>query len=826
MKHNISRSILIIFVLGLLYVVGSNLSFDEGVRTSLAYPAPPQQQDAQGNPPPYPGPLQGQPVELPPIQQAELSPVSNPPTPTTRKYAEEIQTPPDLQAVLSSLENSIPINQFSTTATDTVGWSTLFFDDSPLKNHQWPCDTTLIGGGSSQNKWGSTYYDVTYQDATWPAAEGTPVRDPFGLYPQSMNTFFVCGRHDLSQFTNLRVQFDALIDLPDDDDYLELFLTSAVNQKSFHVEYRKPDSSQNWRSFTMPLPIDRWSAEELDGAWLAFRFISDGDSIRGNGVWLDNIKTRVYQPPTKTCGDFDPGNKGLNTPSRYPWNDTLPAFSGDDLSMLHKIDWAKPGWVRMVFHPMNGATIVDLEAFDFMVDNLCEKDISVLAVVNEETIPGIAYDPGGFLYREQFANEAAMLAEHFTGRITYWEVWNEPNLGNFGNPPRVEPIDFAPLLQRTYNAIKQVNPNAQIVYGGLAQAFEDTQTYFFSTQTEFGGIGIYPYDVLGSHPYTDGRQGSGGCATPSNPNRDCHGIDPQTYMFNSPGYNNIFDPFLESMANRGHGDTNIWATEIGWNSSLGSGLSEPTCQAHALVYETDQADYLKPGFDIMFNDITLWGQSENAIEKAFWFGLMDFALLNEEVGCADIPPDRALSMSFGLYRGDLAQKPVWCDFRAYPDNCEDLEIYDLYLPLTVRDGSGSQAATIPLTTPLLSSTQTNGSINIAYIFYDGEGRREPDEYVEIQNNDSQPIQVQGWTVQDLAGHSLIIPYLVMQPGQLCRIYTNEQHAQWCGLSYQRGSAIWNNRGDTAILSNKSAVTVDTCSYPRQSGTKGVFCVSD
>ncbi len=229
---------------------------------------------------------------------------------------------------------------------------------------------------------------------------------------------------------------------------------------------------------------------------------------------------------------------------------------------------------------------------------------------------------------------------------------------------------------------------------------------------------------------------------------------------------------------------------------------------------------------MMLNDVTLWGQSGNAIEKAFWFGLLDFYLLNEDVGCPDIPEDRELAMSWGLYRGDLAQKPVWCDFRAYPANCADLEMYDLYLPLTIRDGSGSQAAAIPLTTPLLSSAQTNGNVRITYIFYDGEGRREPDEYVEIQNNDIQPIQLQGWTVEDLAGHSLTIPYLVMQPGQLCRVYTNEQHAQWCGLSYQRGSVIWNNRGDTAILSNDSVVAVDRCSYPRRSGVKGFSCVSD
>lgn len=821
MKRFVQRVVFIFIVIGFLFLAISVLLPEGGVSTSLAYPAPVQPQMSQMEQPPYPGLNQTQPT----TQPVELLSSSNSPIPITRKYAEEIETPPELQAVLSSFEKEVPVNQ--PMSTNAVGWSTLFFDDSPLKNHQWPCDTTINRSSSNQNKWGSAYYDATYQDAAWPAAEGTPYVNPFGSYPRSMDTFFVCGRHNLSQYTGLRVVFDALIDLPDDDDYMEVFLTSSDKQRTIHVEYRKADSAQYWRTFTTAFALNDWTPEQKNGAWFAFRFISDSDNLRGNGVWLDNIKARVYRPSTKSCGYFDPGNKGLNTPSRHPLNDAVPAINGEDLSILGRIDWADPGWVRMVFQPMAGETIVDLEAFDFMVDNLCDQDISVLAVINNETIPGRAYDPENIAYREHFAQEAAMLAEHFAGRVTYWEVWNEQNLGSLGEPPYVQPLYYAPLLQRTYRAIKDANPGAQVAYGGLAQAFEGSFSYFDATQERFDIAGVYPYNLLALHPYTDGRQGSGGCATLDNPTRDCHGIDPQTYMYNTndPDYDNIFERFLKSMSDHGYGNRKIWTTEIGWNTSLGSGPHEPTCQAHALVYEHDQANYLKPGFDIMLNDVRLWGQSGKAIEKAFWFGLMDFALENKDVGCAGFPDDYPLSMSWGLYRGDWAEKPSWCDFRAYPLDCEDLGIFRIYLPSILRGGVSTQAMQTSNTIPLVTSPQSEGDISISYIFYEGDGNYEPDEYIEIQNNDSESIQLQNWTVKNASGNIFSFPYLVMQPGQACRIYTNESQSQWCGLSYNQDSPVWQNRGDTAALYNEDGNVVDSCAYSRQRGVKGVSCAT-
>jgi competence protein ComEC len=131
--------------------------------------------------------------------------------------------------------------------------------------------------------------------------------------------------------------------------------------------------------------------------------------------------------------------------------------------------------------------------------------------------------------------------------------------------------------------------------------------------------------------------------------------------------------------------------------------------------------------------------------------------------------------------------------------------YLVFLPLIVRQVPPAAAPT--------PEPATTGDINIIDIFYDGvQGHQEPDEYVEIRNDDVQAIQLSGWTLRDEANHVFTFPSHVMQPGQVCRIYTNEDHPGWCGFSYGSGSAIWNNSGDCAYLNDSQAQEVDQFCY--------------
>ncbi len=135
-------------------------------------------------------------------------------------------------------------------------------------------------------------------------------------------------------------------------------------------------------------------------------------------------------------------------------------------------------------------------------------------------------------------------------------------------------------------------------------------------------------------------------------------------------------------------------------------------------------------------------------------------------------------------------------------------------PTPSRTPTPSPTST-PSRTPSPTPTEapgTTGDINIVDIFYDGEGSTEPDEYVEIRNDDSKGIQLSGWTLRDEANHVFTFPSYLMQPNEVCRVYTNENHPEWCGFSYGSGAAIWNNTGDCAYLRDGTGTTVDTYCY--------------
>lgn len=140
-------------------------------------------------------------------------------------------------------------------------------------------------------------------------------------------------------------------------------------------------------------------------------------------------------------------------------------------------------------------------------------------------------------------------------------------------------------------------------------------------------------------------------------------------------------------------------------------------------------------------------------------------------------------------------------------SAQDNLFFSIFLPLVIKEEPP------PTPTPTPTPTPPPGQLKIMYIFYDGAGRQEPDEYVEIKNIGTGPVQLGGWTLSDIANHTFIFPTFTMEPNQVCRVYTNQVHLQWCGFSYGSGSAIWNNTGDCAYLRDPANNLVDQYCYP-------------
>jgi micrococcal nuclease len=105
------------------------------------------------------------------------------------------------------------------------------------------------------------------------------------------------------------------------------------------------------------------------------------------------------------------------------------------------------------------------------------------------------------------------------------------------------------------------------------------------------------------------------------------------------------------------------------------------------------------------------------------------------------------------------------------------------------------------------------TVRITKVFNDGEkGAQEPDEYVEIRNDGIEAIQLKGWTLSDEQNHIFTFPDFTFIPEKSCRIYTNEEHSDWCGFNYESSQPIWGNKGDCATLRDSEGLFVGRSCY--------------
>lgn len=400
----------------------------------------------------------------------------------------------------------------------------------------------------------------------------------------------------------------------------------------------------------------------------------------GTGPWLDNLQVWEYIPPTMTCGALDPGQKGIIlSPYESVLGGTAAIIRHGDRLALDELARSDVDWVRLELEQKND-DFIDLLEYDLMVDALCAKGISVLGLVDYKSLERQDFDDPAtaVAYWQAFSQQVAGLVAHFAGRVTYWEVWNEPDNRAAAF---VRPELYAPLLTESYEAIKMANPSTKVLFGGLASAWDPAFTYLNSVYEQWNVLETmpHPFDYLAIHPYTDGMEEFGG-----------HGLDPRIYMHTTVNGPTILDKFTNLLADSQDGEKKFWVTELGWNSSYESTNGIP-CQAHTFVTEAQQAAYLKPGFDILLHEVYLADGSTTAVEKVFWYQYMDVGIENF---CPPPPasisnrglitlasPDESRDWLFGLYRSNkVTPKPVRCEFWAYPVDCATRYSWHAYLP--------------------------------------------------------------------------------------------------------------------------------------------------
>ena len=176
------------------------------------------------------------------------------------------------------------------------------------------------------------------------------------------------------------------------------------------------------------------------------------------------------------------------------------------------------------------------------------------------------------------------VAHHFRGRVTYFEIWNEPNISSFFYPIP-DPAEYADLLQASYTAIKAADPTARVIFAGMSgNDIGFLGRVYDALDIQFGSAAKrnhHYFDILGVHPYDGSRPPalvSKGEVYPDN--------------FGTMDYNFLgFEKLHALMVSFGEGYKPIYITEYGFTTAGFYGFPA--------ISDSTRARYLRQAFALV-----------------------------------------------------------------------------------------------------------------------------------------------------------------------------------------------------------------------------------
>ena len=212
-------------------------------------------------------------------------------------------------------------------------------------------------------------------------------------------------------------------------------------------------------------------------------------------------------------------------------------------------------WIRQTFpwaqiEPQQGE--FDWAQWDRIVQD--SGDLNLIAVLDTAPLWAAASSLQPPTSTLQFASFARALALRYGDRIDYYQIWDEPNLGDRWRG-EVNPMEYAEMLRQARDAIKQVDPTAIIILAGLAPTVETSRAnladwLYLRRLYEAGARNLF--DAAAGKPY--------GFDTPP----DDHRIDPNLLNFQH------LVLLREEMEKHGDAGKALWATQFGWNTAQNS----------------------------------------------------------------------------------------------------------------------------------------------------------------------------------------------------------------------------------------------------------------
>lgn len=144
---------------------------------------------------------------------------------------------------------------------------------------------------------------------------------------------------------------------------------------------------------------------------------------------------------------------------------------------------------------------------DKTVNAAVARNMSILGFIHSTpawaVAPGASPVTGRPVSPQVYGDFAATVAARYKGKISAYEIWNEPNGSSFYSPSP-DPAGYTDLLKAAYPKIKAVDPSVPVIAAGLGAVIDygnfTMNPVKFVTQMYAAGAKNY-FDALAYHPY-------------------------------------------------------------------------------------------------------------------------------------------------------------------------------------------------------------------------------------------------------------------------------------------------------------------------------------
>jgi hypothetical protein len=171
---------------------------------------------------------------------------------------------------------------------------------------------------------------------------------------------------------------------------------------------------------------------------------------------------------------------------------------------------------------------------------------------------------------------------------------------------------------------------------------------------------------------------------------------------------------------------------------------------------------------------------------------------------ADVPKDLGRVQGVDLPGVDQRPKAPPAPPKAVaPPSAAEVDPRPSTLPSPPKTVEPRSAAEMPATP----------AVAITSIEFSPAGRDIDGEYVRIENNTAAPIDLSGWAMGEVGRkHTYTFRSFILAPGGVVQLWTKSGADDAANLYWGSPAAIWNNTGDTAILSDAAGNEVARFSY--------------